>query len=98
MDLREWNNRLAAHFTDLRQHRAETVPIFALEHSLGSAEIEELNAAIRSHVKWSSPSIQHRYAWIVYAAELGYRYAGDEYWQTFEAETPGWVNYSRRDW
>lgn len=26
----------------------------------------------------------------MYAAEIGYRYRGDEYWPVFEAETPGW--------
>ena len=36
------------------------------------------------------PSRDHALAWIVYSAELGYRYSGDEYWQTFERETPGW--------
>jgi hypothetical protein len=36
--------------------------------------------------------------WIVYAAEIGYRYEGDEYWQTFEAETPGWLEFGHRSW
>ena len=34
---------------------------------------------------------------MVYAAELGYRYSGDEYWQTFEAQTPGWAQSANRE-
>ena len=36
--------------------------------------------------------------WVVYASEIGYRYAGDEYWQTFEAETRGWRYRGDRNW
>jgi hypothetical protein len=32
----------------------------------------------------------------VYATEFGYGYAGEEYWQTFQAETPNWSG--ERDW
>jgi hypothetical protein len=42
-----------------------------------------------------------RAAWlptVVYAAEIGYSYAGDEYWQTFEASTPGWAEYGDRQY
>jgi hypothetical protein len=28
---------------------------------------------------------------VVYAAEIGYNYAGEEYWQTFASSTPGWA-------
>jgi len=35
---------------------------------------------------------------LVYAAEVGYRYEGEEYWQTFEATTPGWTRYGNRTW
>ena len=41
---------------------------------------------------------RHRLPWIVYAAELGYRYSGNEYWQTFEAATPGWRDHGNRSW
>ena len=34
---------------------------------------------------------------VVYATEIGYDYSGDEYWQTFSQQTPGWSNIEDRD-
>jgi hypothetical protein len=34
----------------------------------------------------------------VYSSEIGYLYAGDEYWQTFEEMTPGWISHGDRNW
>jgi hypothetical protein len=42
--------------------------------------------------------MDHALAWIVYAAEIGYGYSGDEYWQTFEEQTPGWTVRGDRYW
>jgi hypothetical protein len=42
--------------------------------------------------------MDHALAWIVYAAEIGYGYSGDEYWPTFEERTPGWTFRGDRDW
>lgn len=71
-------------------------PLFALEHNLQPPEVEALRAAIREHIAHHSPRRDHALTWIVYAAELGYRYSGDEYWQTFEQETPGWTVHGDR--
>ena len=46
---------------------------------------------MRVDIAYRRPSRAHALVWIVYSSELGYRYSGDEYWQTFERETPGWV-------
>jgi hypothetical protein len=73
-------------------------PIFALEHGLDETEAKALASAIHAHIAASAPSRDHLLPWIVYAAELGYRYAGDEYWQTFESETPGWLAHGDRYW
>ena len=35
---------------------------------------------------------------LVYAAELGYNYDGEEYWQSFENRTPGWSARGDREW
>lgn len=100
MDLTQWNNRLSTHFADVRRsrHGATELPVFALEHGLTQAEVQELSAAAQSHVQREAPLREHALAWIVYAAEIGYRYSGDEYWQTFEAETPGWTARGDRSW
>ena len=90
----DWQERLAVHFAALRERRhADGVmrPIFGLEHGLAPAEVQALEDAIRGHIAHYRPLRDHGLAWIVYSSEIGYRYSGDEYWQTFEEETPGWI-------
>lgn len=91
--------RLEQHFDALSETRQAVqphAPVFALEHGLSEAELLLLRTEVRAAVK------QHRTdrrAWlplVVYAAEIGYSYSGDEYWQTFEASTPGWALLDRR--
>lgn len=97
MDLRAWNQRLAEHFGALARDRKD-VPVFALEHGLAQAELLALQNTLRAHIQVSAPARDHQLVWVVYAAEIGYGYAGNEYWQTFEDRTPGWRLNGRRDW
>lgn len=97
MDLRAWNERLAEHFGELARVRKD-IPLFALEHGLTPAEVQELSERVRAHIRHSPPVREHALAWTVYAAEIGYGYAGDEYWQTFEEKTPGWTERGDRGW
>jgi hypothetical protein len=99
--LLEWHDRLADHFARLREFRGTGAggrPVFALEHGLGAEDREVLARAVRAHVARDIPSAKHALPWIVYAAEVGYDYTGDEYWQTFEQETSGWVSRGSRSW
>src|SRR5690348_21026 len=101
MTLSEWSGRLHQHFDELRRLRLKTAgdkPLFVLEHGLGKSELQQLSTEVQNHVRTSFPDDVHWLTWIVYAAELGYRYAGDEYWQTFEEETPGWLLRGDRHW
>jgi len=101
MDLIQWQSRLDKHFRTLREQRTDDLgeqPVFALEHDLGKSEIESVSNALLLHVRDASPLWDHRLPWIVYATELGYAYAGDEYWQTFEKCTPGWTAHEDRHW
>lgn len=101
MELSDWHIRLDKHFEQLRKDRSRIVldrPIFALEHGLNIAETRDLSLAIREHIKREAPFSEHKLPWIVYASELGYDYAGDEYWQTFEENTPGWTDHGNRYW
>lgn len=101
MELREWHERLHEHFKLLsgrRQSQPAKPPVFALEHGLTANEVQEIRERVRAHIKRAMPNDTHRLAWIVYATELGYGYEGDEYWQTFEHETPGWQQYGDRYW
>src|SRR5260370_32663108 len=67
-----------------------TRPIFAWEHGLGEEELIDLTAGLREHTRWTRPANQHWLVWIVYAAEVGYKFAGDQYWQTFAEALPDW--------
>lgn len=101
MDLAAWNARLARHFSLLHEVRHGTWaerPIFALEHGLEADERKAIAVAVRAHIAHSAPSMDHALAWIVYAAEIGYGFAGDEYWQTFEEQTPVWSERGDRNW
>jgi hypothetical protein len=97
MNLGVWNQRLAEHFGNLASDRKD-VPLFALEHGLAPAELLALQSTLRAHIRVSAPNRDHKLAWTVYAAEIGYGYAGNEFWQTFEKETPGWTLNGNRDW
>jgi len=97
--LGEWQRRLGEHFTALHTARkAIGKPVFALEHGLENDEFERLAAAIRNHIKRAEPVNEHAWAWVVYAAEVGYGYSGDEYWHTFAQDTPGWREHGSRRW
>ena len=99
--LGDWTAHLSRHFTALRDLRARDGagrPVFALEHDLGEHERRELGEALRREIAVRPPSDLHWLAWAVYSSELGYRYAGDEFWQTFERETSGWTDRGDRRW
>ena len=101
MDLNQWEENLLEHFLHLSRDRSmqsSGAPVFALEHGLSPQQVEDLRGAIRAHVARLRPSNRHRLAWIVYATESGYAYSGDEYWQTFEDDTPGWAQRGNRNW
>ena len=99
-ELRQWQERLASHFATLKESRAadgSSRRLFALEHGLDPGEVQALEHAARADIRYQSPSRRHSLVWIVYSSELGYRYSGDEYWRTFEQDTPGWVQNGNRN-
>src|SRR6185369_2699072 len=100
MSLIGWHQRLSSNFQALHQSRQANsrTPIFALEHGLAQPELSELEREVRAYIQKYTPTENSWLPWIVYSAELGYRYVGLEYWQTFEAETIGWRERGSRDW
>ena len=98
--LEYWEQRLSSQFAKLRDQRQADGdrPVFGLEHGLQPREVRDLEAAVRAHISRAPPLKRHALSWIVYSSELGYRYVGNEYWQTFEEETPGWVRRGDRYW
>jgi hypothetical protein len=93
------HDRLESHFRSLRHNRdtiGEGTPIFALEHGLSELEVELLKAGICEVVRQGHLPRQSWLPFIVYAAEIGYEYSGDEYWQTFATRTPCWLESGDR--
>ena len=87
MTLDAWQDRISQHFQSLASYRTRSGhPIFALEHNLDGSELNELSSTIRS----SRRSDRHWLVWVIYATEQGYSYSGDEYWPSFEEQTPNW--------
>lgn len=94
--LEQWKERLERHFESLARTRTHSgFPIFALEHGLSEAELEQIFHLLRSCLKAQLPLSPHWLLWVIYATERGYTYNGDEYWPSFEEQTPGWAISNR---
>lgn len=97
--LGEVQSRLEAHFTLLaRQRSTRGYPVFALEHDLSPDDVVNLGAALSEDLT-TSRAVRAEYwlPWIVFAAEVGYAYDGDEYWTSFRNRIPGWERFGDRD-
>ena len=98
--LQYFHEALDSHFGDLRDARAKlepSSPVFALEHDLSPEDLELLKGAVREAIK-THYLAHYQEAWLpflVYAAEMGYGYVGDEYWTTFSSLTPRWTSHER---
>ncbi|HXY99029.1 MAG TPA: hypothetical protein VEI03_03450 [Stellaceae bacterium] len=99
MLLDEWQARLERHFTELAASHAVTgIPLFALEHDLNKAQLDEIAFLLRERLAADQQLSKHWLLWVIYATELGYAYDGDEYWQSFEEQTPYWRENVDRRW
>lgn len=98
--LRDWQSRLDTHFKSLSASRRAlgNHALYVLEHGLSSAECESLDEDVRRAILAARPSGGLWLPWVVYAAEIGYDFAGEEYWQTYEDRTPGWIPNVDRPW
>lgn len=94
--LDQWQARLAVHFDDLSRQRQKTEwPLFALEHGLAEGERQMLAAEIAKTAAIEESLFDAPLAWVVYAAEIGYQYSGEEYWRTFSNAAPKWTDTQR---
>lgn len=88
---------LEQHFRLLAAARIEAGhPVFALEHGLSHDEVLKLEAALREQFLADGLNDDHWLVWVVYAAEQGYNYDGEEYWHSFEERTKLWREYGDR--
>ncbi len=94
MELADWHTNLHSWFTERNAERAqnEGALLFALEHNLECADIEQLREDLATSLEngnnpqWTSAYL----AWAVYAAEKGYDFEGSDYWRNFRKDLPGW--------
>lgn len=94
--LEKWQVHLEGHFASLARKRADSgFPTFALEHGLTEAELDQISRILWSRLKARLPLAPHWLLWVIYATERGYSYTGDEYWHSFEEETPEWEFHDR---
>ena len=91
MSLEEYQERVERRFESIARFREGLgFPVFALEHGLADDEIKEISSLLRENLE-SRPSLSsHWLLWVIYATEAGYSYNGDEYWPSFESQTPEW--------
>lgn len=96
MNLTAYQERLAEQYARLRELRAsENYPVYAIEHGLTpeecSAALMLLNQNFRANAR-AEPTFW--LVWIAAAAEVGYRYDGREYWDSFCEAVPEWLDRS----
>ena len=91
MSLEEYQERVKRRFESIARFREGLgFPVFALEHGLANDEIEEMSSLLRENLERRPSLSSHWLLWVVYATEAGYSYNGDEYWPSFQSQTPEW--------
>lgn len=90
--------RLDEHFLSLSRQRAGLgYPVYALEHGLDLTEVTSLRTTLaRGLAREGALSSAYWLPWVVVAAEIGYEYDGDEYWNSFARTIPNWRLYGDR--
>ncbi|MGF9566948.1 hypothetical protein AAIH70_25935 [Neorhizobium sp. BT27B] len=94
-----WGERLDKHFEALRIERTKSgTPVFAFEHGLNSDELAELSDYLHAQLRNRAFFLPDWLLWVVYGAELGYDFDGQDYWTNFENRMPYWRHYYHRRW
>lgn len=84
---------LESRFEQLSGERAADQRIFALEHNV-AIDMQALEAELSKQLRYGKPDARYWLVWVVFATEIGYSYAGAEYWQTFGDRLPAWKLYA----
>lgn len=88
MQLDHLQRELESRFRQLAEEQ-EGRRIFALEHGV-PITVDELAEALSQQLTYGNPRQAHWLVWVVFATEIGYSFAGAEYWQTFNERLPAW--------
>lgn len=99
MDLAGFQQRLSEQYARLRDLRAtENYPVYAIEHGFSAEERASARALLNRQLDASMRADRAYWlVWIAAAAEIGYRYDGTEYWESFASEFPRWRLYGDRN-
>lgn len=74
----------------------ENYPVYAVEHGLTPDEVCTVNALLSENFRASMRADPaHWLVWTAAAAEVGYRYDGTEYWDSFRETIPQWLDRNR---
>jgi hypothetical protein len=95
-ELKALHRTLDERFGSLAERRAG--PIFALEHDLNAADLARCRELVREQIRLHIPLHLAWLPFIVYATELGYSFAGEEFWTSFAEATPAWSTSGDREW
>lgn len=97
--LADAQKRLEQHFSALKNERAtREYPVYAFEHGLQLSEVEAIREELQRRLKENRQLQRENWLlWTVVAAEIGYAYDGEEYWQSFKKEIPQWHLYGDRN-
>jgi hypothetical protein len=93
MQLDALQRALESRYEQLSGERAENRRIFALEHDQ-PINMAELAVELSKQARYGEPDARHWLVWLVFATEIGYSYAGAEYWLTFGDRLPAWRQYA----
>lgn len=93
MQLDTLQRMLESRFEQLSGELAADRRIFALEHNV-AIDMQALEAELSKQLRYGKPDARYWLVWVVFATEIGYSYAGAEYWQTFGDRLPAWKLYA----
>lgn len=90
---------LDAHFSNLSRERGPLgYPVYAFEHGMDATQIAEIRQELlRELARSKLLSRDYWLLWTVLAAEVGYNYDGDEYWDSFQSDIPIKITLSDRE-
>jgi len=97
--LAQLHSKLEAHFKDLASSRSSHgYPVYALEHGLHPEEIKSArDGVVAEYIRTGHLQNSHWLVWTVVAAEIGYTYDGDEYWQSFQVDIARKITLQERE-
>ncbi len=97
MDLADFQQRLSDQYARLRDLRAsENYPVYAIEHGLSAEEVAVALSLLSQNFRANTRSDgTYWLVWCAAAAEVGYRYDGTEYWDSFCKAIPEWLDRNR---